>query len=146
MPAMEKIAKDFKDGGVVFYMLYTREPHPGQDRGEFNFSDKKQTKTAKERVDYALEMMKEYSQERPILIDKFGEEPLQKTIGGNRPNSLIVVDREGKVALWQDWSEPAALHKKLCEMTGLNPPAPKPVAPPTRQRPTSPGTPTEKSE
>ena len=143
---MEKMAKDFKDGGVVFYMLYTKEPHAGQIRGDHDFSDKKQTKTAKERVDYALEMMKEFSQERPILIDKFGDDSLQKLIGGNRPNSLIVVDREGKVALWQDWSEPAALHKKLCEMTGLNPPAPKPVASPTKRRPKSPGTPAERSK
>lgn len=143
---MEKLAKDFKDGGVVFYMLYTREPHAGQNRGKYDFSDKKQTKTAKERVDYALEMMKEFSQERPILIDKFGDDSLQKLIGGNRPNSLIVVDREGKVALWQVWSEPAELHKKLCEMTGLNPPAPKPVASPGRRRPTRPAAPTAESK
>ncbi|MFC1736708.1 hypothetical protein ACFL1X_11370 [Candidatus Hydrogenedentota bacterium] len=127
---MEKIAKDFKDADVVFYMLYTREPHPGQKMGpggrggkaaadwNFDFSDKKQTKTHEERVDYALEMMKEYSEERSILVDTFGEKCLQKTLGGGRPNSLIVIDKEGKVALWQSWSSPNGLRKKLDEMTG----------------------------
>ena len=115
---MDKIAKDFKGKGVEFYMLYTREPHAGQKIGAFDFSDKKQTTTRKERVDYALEMMKEYSQHRPILIDTFGDKHLQKTIGGNMPNSLIVVDRDGKVALWQLWSNAPALRKKLEEMTG----------------------------
>ena len=114
---MEKIARDFKEKDVVFYMLYTREPHAGQQMGRFDFSDKKQTATREERVDYALEMLKERSQERPVLIDEFGENCLQQTLGGNRPNSLVVIDREGRLALWQNWSDPVALREKLEEMT-----------------------------
>jgi hypothetical protein len=120
---MDKIAKDFKDHGVVSYMLYTREPHAGQKMEDFDFSTKTQTKTHQERVDYALEMLKEYAQTRPVLIDTFGDECLQKTIGGGMPNSLIVLDKEGKVALWQEWSDSKALRKKLVEMTGYTPPA-----------------------
>jgi hypothetical protein len=118
---MDKIAKDFKDKGVAFYMLYTREPHAGQKMRGFDFSEKKQTETREERVDYALAMIKQYSQFRPVLIDTFGEKCLQKTVGGNMPNSLIVVDKEGKVALWQAWSDAKALRKKLEEMTGTKP-------------------------
>lgn len=120
---MDKIAKDFKDKGVAFYMLYTREPHAGQKLREFDFSKKKQTKTREERVDYAVAMIKQYSQFRPVLIDTFGEKCLQRTIGGSMPNSLIVVDKEGKVALWQAWSDAKALRKKLEEMTGTKPAA-----------------------
>ena len=57
---MDKIAEDFKDEGIVFYQIYTREPHAGQKMAIYNFSDKKQTETNLERVDYALEMIKEY--------------------------------------------------------------------------------------
>ncbi len=121
---MDKLAKDFKDHGVVFYMLYTREPHAGEKMDDYDFSKKKETKTAKERVDYALEMLKEYAQIRPVLIDTFGEKCLQNTLGGGMPNSLIVVDKEGKVALWQAWSDPKALWKKLVEMTGHKAPPP----------------------
>ena len=115
---MDKIAKDFKAKGVEFFMLYTKEPHAGQEMGKFDFSKKKETTDHKERVDYALEMMKAYSQVRPILIDTFGEKCLQNVIGGRMPNSLIVVDRQGKVALWQEWSNVKALRAKLEEMTG----------------------------
>jgi hypothetical protein len=121
---MDQIAKDFADHGVVFYMLYTREPHAGQKMKEFDFSGKKQTKTHEERVEYAAEMVQGYSQNRPVLIDTFGGESIQKALGGSMPNSLIVIDKEGKVALWQRWSKPDELRKKLEEMTGAKPAQP----------------------
>jgi len=115
---MEQIAKDLKDKGVAFSMVYTREPHAGKKVSGFDFTDKKQTRTYQERVDYALEMLKHYKQERPILIDEFGENSLQQKIGGGVPNSLLVIDPEGKVALWQEWSDPDGLREKLQDMTG----------------------------
>ncbi len=116
---MNKIAKDFEGKGVVFIMLYTREPHAGQTMGSYDFSDKEQTETREERVDYALEMLKEYSAEqRRILIDEFGPDAIQQKLGGGMPNSLMVVDREGRLALWQVWSDAKALRDKLEEMTG----------------------------
>jgi len=115
---MEQIAKDFKDKGVAFYMVYTREPHAGEKLLGFNFSGKKQTRTHRERVDHALGMLKQYRQERPILIDEFGENSLQEKIGGGVPNSLLVIDPEGRAALWQQWSDPKALREKLQDMTG----------------------------
>ena len=117
---MDQIAKDFKNRGVEFYMLYTREPHAGQKMRSYDFSDKKQTASHEERLDYALEMMQEYSQHRPVLIDIFGDNCVQKAVGGNMPNSLIVVDPDGKLALWQLWSNAEELRKKLDEMTGTN--------------------------
>lgn len=119
---MEKIAKDFKDKGVLFYQLYTREPHPGQDLSKrsgdkrYDFSEKKQTKTMEERVEYADEMIDEWGQERPVLIDTFGEDYVQKWLGGGAPNSLAVIDREGKLVLWQTWSDAKKLREKLDEM------------------------------
>jgi hypothetical protein len=122
---MDQIAKDFKDKGVEFYMLYTREPHAGQKMREWDFSDKKQTKSHQERIDYALEMMKEYAQHRPILIDTFGDKCVQKTLGGNMPNSLVVIDGDGKLVLWQLWSDAKKLRTKLEEMTGTVTSGPK---------------------
>lgn len=117
---MDKIARDFQDKGVVFYMLYTREPHAGQQMRNFDFTDKVQTKTHEQRVEYALGMLETYSQHRPILVDTFGKDCVQMTIGGNRPNSLILVDEEGKLVLWQRWSDSDELRKKLQELTGGN--------------------------
>jgi len=118
---MNKIASDFRNKGVVFYVLYTREPHAGQDmtRGfGMDFSAIGQTRSRQERVDYAKGMVKEFNEHRPILVDTFGENCLQRTLGGGRPNSLIVVDKEGRVALWQDWGNPAELRRRLEDMTG----------------------------
>ena len=121
---MDKIAKDFKDKGVVFYNLYTKEPHPGQDTSRrsgdkrYDFTNKKQTKTIEEREDYALGMLKDFNQVRPIMIDIFGDDCVQKWLGGGAPNSLAVIDREGKLALWQQWSDAEELRKKIEEMTG----------------------------
>jgi len=114
---MDKIAQGFEDKDVVFYTVYTREPHAGEDRGRYDFSDKKQTRTEAERVAYAAEMIKERGVKRPILIDTFGPKCAQNVLGGARPNSLIVIDLQGKVALWQSWSDPKKLRAKLDEMT-----------------------------
>ena len=119
---MEKIAKEYKEKGVEFYQLYTREPHPGQDLSKrsgderYDFSDKKQTKTTEEREEYADEMVGEFGQERPVLIDIFGKDCVQNWLGGGAPNSLAVIDREGKLALWQVWSDAKKLREKLDEM------------------------------
>ncbi len=140
---MRQIAKDFKDKGVDFYMLYTREPHEGEvhykrkrvkdpetgrmkreyeldGNGEkiitYDFSKKRETATHQERVDYALEMMKEYNQFRPVIIDRF-KDTLQKSLGGGAPNSLALIDKDGKIVLWQQWSHPKKLREHLEDMT-----------------------------
>jgi hypothetical protein len=127
---MDKIATDFKDKGVVFYNLYTREPHPGEDTrrknketGErtgdnrMNFTEIPQTKTMEEREEYALKMLKDWNQVRPIMVDTFDKNCVQKWLGGNAPNSLAVIDRDGKLALWQVWSNAKELRAKIEEMT-----------------------------
>lgn len=120
---MSKIAADYKDKGVEFYNVYTREPHPGKDLSKrikderFDFSDKKQTGSFEEREAYALEMIQEFGETRPILIDTIGKECVQTWLGGNAPNSLVVIDREGRLVLWQAWSNPDKLRTKLEEMT-----------------------------
>lgn len=118
---MNKIAEDFKDKGVEVYTVYTREPHPGQKmRGPegMDFTDRKQTKTHQERVDYAKILIDDHDLKVSILIDEFTEDNVQNTLGGKAPNSLLVIDRKGKAALWQGWTNPEELRVKLAKMTG----------------------------
>jgi hypothetical protein len=123
---MDKIAKDFKEKDVLFYQLYTREPHPEQDYStrmedeRYDFTEKKQTETLEEREAYAEEMIEEFGQNRPVLIDDFGEDCVQNWLGGGAPNSLAVIDRQGNLVLWQVWSNFQELRNKLEEMTGEN--------------------------
>lgn len=116
---MNQLAKDYKDKDVVSYVLYTREPHAGQNRGRegMDFSEKKQTATHEERVDYAKQMLKDFPDEkRDILIDTFGPECIQIKYGAGRPNSLLVIDKKGKLVLWQEWANPEKIRAKLNEM------------------------------
>jgi hypothetical protein len=121
---MDKIAVDYKDKGVEFYNLYTREPHAGEDRSKrngdkrYDWTNVPQTKTMGEREDYALKMIKDFNQVRPILIDIFpdsekGIKTVQKWLGGGAPNSGIVIDRNGKMVFWQDWAKPNDLRENI---------------------------------
>lgn len=114
---MLKVVEEFKDKGVAFLVVYTREPHAGQKFMGYDFSDKEQTKTHDERVENAKELIDKHGEARTILIDEFGDKSVQKTVGGGRPNSLVVVDKDGNVALWQGWSNAEQLRTKLAEMT-----------------------------
>ncbi|MFC1614253.1 hypothetical protein ACFL5K_03040 [Gemmatimonadota bacterium] len=121
---MDKVAAEFKDKGVDFYNVYTREPHPGEDFSKregderFDFTDKTSTKTYEERQANALKMIKSFGNNRPIMIDRVGKDCVQNGLGGNAPNSLALIDREGKLVLWQAWSNAEELRAKLKEMTG----------------------------
>ena len=115
---MNKITEDFKDKGVEVYIVYAREPHAGQKMLKLDFSDRKQTKTYQERVDYAKILIEDHGLKVPILIDEFTKDNVQNTLGGKAPNSLLIIDRKGKAALWQGWTNPEELRVKLAEMTG----------------------------
>ena len=115
---MNKISEDFKDKGVLVYTVYTREPHAGETFAGYDFSKREQTKTQKERVNYARVLIEEHGLKFPVLIDTFSPDCVQETLGYGAPNSTIVIDKEGKTALWQTWTDPDGLRKKLEEMTG----------------------------
>jgi hypothetical protein len=124
---MNKVIMDYQEKNVLFYQIYTREPHPGQNRSiknkdpRYDFTDKKQTQTKAERVSYATKMLEKFSQKMPVLIDEFGEDCVQDWLGGGAPNSLAIIDGEGKLALWQAWADLKELRSKLDEMTKTNP-------------------------
>ncbi len=105
--------KNTKDKDVEFYTVYTQEPHAGEKMRSYDFSDRKQTKTVDDRVNYAKILVEDHGLKRPIIIDGFAKDNLQNTLGGGAPNSMLLIDREGKAALFQPWSDPIGLEKKL---------------------------------
>ena len=118
IPAMNKLAIEFEDKDVIFYNLYTREINQSKKTEELNSSDEKNTKTQNEHSDLILEILEKYNKVLPILVDTFHPDCIQNTLGGGWwINSLIVIDKEGKVALWQESAEPENLRAKLKEMT-----------------------------
>jgi len=115
---MDRIYLEFREKDVLFYCLYTREPHPGEKFRDFDFYGFEQPATFEDRIRYAKILKEERNQIRPVLIDTFGEDCIQKRLDAGMSNSLIVIDKEGKVALWQEWSHAGELREKLQDMTG----------------------------
>ena len=114
---MDEIAVDFEDRDVVLYSVYTREPYTDEDVQNSDFSVDNKTELGKIYVDYTLEILMESNEKREILIDIVGPDYIQKVLGGSKSSSIIVIDREGKVALWQEFIDLTALRAKLNELT-----------------------------
>jgi len=117
IPEMEDIVTEFEDKDVIFFTVYTREPYPGEEIRNSNSNSKKHNKSTEKYFDPALEIIMEHNRKRQVLIDIVGPNYIMKTLGGSRTHSLIVIDREGRVALWQEWVDPKALRTKLKEIT-----------------------------
>lgn len=136
---MEKIAEDFKDKGVISYFIYTWKPQAedqsmnrriknkmtmtmigtrvSKEKRNLDFSSTEETETHQESEDIALEIIKRYNKKRTLLIDTLCPDCIQRTLAGGEPGRITVIDREGKVALWQSTPDVKKLRAKLEEMT-----------------------------
>ena len=92
---MESLARTYR-GQVDFYVLYVKEPHPGENYPEH--------KSFAEKLRYAKDLQRLENIERPILIDDL--EGTMHRHYGVRPNSLFVIGKDGVVSYRADWSEP----------------------------------------
>jgi len=101
---VEKLYKAWRDKGVAFFYVYTREPHPG-------FLGKEQTKTVEERKANAKQCEKDLGMTPPWLIDDM-RGAIQRAYGG-LPNSAYVITREGKVYYKEAWADAKNLDEQL---------------------------------
>ena len=106
---VEVIYKKYRERGVKFFYVYTREPHPGM-------YEHQQTHSMEERKKYAEEVKKELCFDLPFLFDDM-EGAIQKAYG-NRPNPAYIISKEGTILLKQAWADPQALEQKLEELVG----------------------------
>lgn len=99
---MEPLMKAYA-GKADFYVLYTREAHPGENYpAHETFSDK---------VSNAHDMKRLENIERPILIDDL-DGTMHRDYGA-RPNSIYVIGSDGVVLLRADWNDPKLLRAQL---------------------------------
>lgn len=99
---MEPLMKAY-EGKADFYVLYTREAHPGENYpAHKSFSDK---------VNDARDLKRLEKIERPILVDDL-EGTMHRDYGA-RPNSVYVIGRDGIVLFRADWNDPEALKIQL---------------------------------
>ncbi len=96
--------KKYRDRGVKFFYVYTREPHPGMYQHA-------QTQSLEERKKYAKEVREELCFDLPIIFDDM-QGTIQKAYG-NRPNAGFLISKEGVVLQKQGWADPEALEREL---------------------------------
>lgn len=106
---MESLAKNF-GGRVDFYMLYVREPHPGENYFEHESFEQK--------LQYARDLKRLEHIERPVLVDDIKGD--MHTHYGMMPNSVYVIGKDGIVSYRAQWSEPATLEAHLNELLSRN--------------------------
>jgi hypothetical protein len=99
---MEKLARDYK-GQADFYVLYTREAHPGQNYPPHRNLDQK--------ISYARDLQRIEGIERTVLIDDVAGS-MHRDYGA-WPDSAFIIGRDGRIAFLAQWNEPEKLRARL---------------------------------
>jgi len=99
---MEKLARDYR-GQADFYVLYTREAHPGQNYPHHQNLDQK--------ISYARDLQRLEGIERTVLVDDVAGS-MHRDYGA-WPDSAFIIGRDGRIAFLAQWNEPEKLRARL---------------------------------
>ncbi len=100
--AMDRLADDYR-GLADFYVLYTREAHPGPNFPRISSMEQK--------LRHSGELAELDGETRKVLVDDV-EGTVHQRYGG-WPNSILIISRDGVLAFRSEWNEP--------EKTGAHP-------------------------
>ena len=99
---MEQMAKEYQ-GRADFYVLYTREAHPGQNYpAHQSLTDK---------IGFARDLKRIEGIERTMLVDDVTG-AMHRTYGA-WPDSAYIIGRDGIIAFLARWNEPDKLRERL---------------------------------
>jgi peroxiredoxin len=99
-----------KHPDVEWLVVYVREAHPGEKAG--------QAKTIDEKIAYAKRNRDEYKEDRRIVVDSV--EGQWHHDWGLLPNTVYVINPEGKVIYRADWSFPKNVDRVLQNRDKIN--------------------------
>lgn len=111
MAGVEDLQEKYKDEDVVFFVVYSKEPHAGETS---HFKKYAQHTTYEHKKQYAQEMVAEFGMKVPVLIDDLDESVVHAF--GRMPNMTFIVDKEGRIAYKSDWMEAARVEELLDEL------------------------------
>ena len=100
MAGVEELSEKYKDEDVVFFVVYSKEPHAGETR---YFRKYAQHESYEHKKQYAQELVAEFGMKVPVLVDDLDESVVRAF--GRMPNMTFIVDKEGKIAYKADWME-----------------------------------------
>ena len=122
MPSIEELYGEYKSKGVEFFVVYSKEPHPG----ERAFKQYKQHASYEHKAAYARELAQAFGMKVPVLVDGLDEATV-KAFGG-MPNMVFVIDLEGKIAYEASWTDRPRLDKVLDDLLAEQAAAPAAAA------------------
>ncbi len=108
MPGLEELQEKYKDKGVEFFVIYSKEPHAGERK---YFRKYTQHTSYEHKLSYARELVQEFGMKVPVLVDDLDETVVNAF--GRMPNMIFVVDLEGKIAYKATWTEQPRVDKVL---------------------------------
>ncbi len=105
---MDALYERYKDKGVAFFVVYSKEPHAGE-RKYFRKYD--QHASFAHKMDYAKELVAEFNMKIPVLVDDLDETVVKAY--GRMPNMVFVIDKDGKIAYKASWTEQPRVDRVL---------------------------------
>lgn len=102
VPTMNGVADKYREE-VDFYVLYTREAHPGQNYPAHQSLEAK--------LQCAADLVQAEGVVRTILVDGVGGETHQAY--GAMPNSVYLIGSDGVIAHRADWLNPGILEQQI---------------------------------
>ncbi|MBI3007092.1 MAG: redoxin domain-containing protein [candidate division NC10 bacterium] len=108
---MEELHGMYKDKGVEFFVVYSREPHAGERKYFRKYS---QHTSYAHKLQYAQELVREFGMKVPVLVDDL-EETVAKAFGW-MPNMVYVIDTEGKIAYKASWTDKPRVDRVLDDL------------------------------
>jgi len=105
VPPLTQLYREYQAKGFQFFIVYSREAHPGENYPHHQSFEQKVAQAKKLRE---LEKVNEI----PILVDDF--QGTTHYAYGLLPNMVYLIDREGTVVYKSDWSDAVELNG-MCE-------------------------------
>jgi len=105
-PSIRSVYTRYKKKGFKFLLIYTKEPHPGENVP--------QPTTFEERVENAARLKQEEKVNFPILIDTLDNEVRNAYRGWS--NGIFVVNKEGLLVFRSSWTHGPELAQVLYDL------------------------------
>ena len=104
LKGMHDVASEFPD--CQFLVLYVREAHPG--------ANVCQHESNADKLASASELKRTFHENREILVDDI--DGTAHRLYGAMPNSVFIIDGQGRIAFRSDWNDVSATRKALTKL------------------------------
>jgi peroxiredoxin len=103
MPAFNQLHKEFEPRGVAFFLLYTRESHPGENYPAHQSLEQK--------IAYARDLQRLEDVEIPVIVDHL-DGRIHRAYGV-WPNALFVIHKDGRLVFRSNMANHCELRQYL---------------------------------